>query len=376
MSIVIKSGLVLGDSFSFMDKDLKIEGEKISDVGSNLKGEVIIDGSDMYVIPGLIDIHTHGCAGCDFCDGEISSLEAISRHLGKNGITSYLGTSMALSGQRLEEIFKVARDFIKENNSGAYMHGIHMEGPFFSKEKKGAQPEDNFLNPNVDFFDRLSVASGGNIKVISMAPELEGSIDFISKVKDEVTISLAHTTASFETTIKAIQAGAKSVTHLYNAMPPYTHRNPGVIGAAYDSDVNVELICDGVHVHPAVIRSTFKTVSSDRVVLVSDSMSACGMEDGTYELGGQKVVVKSGAASLENGTIAGSTTNLMDCVKNCVGFGIPLEQAVKAATINPAKLVGVSEETGSLTEGKYADIVLLDKELNVRRVFVKGKELL
>ncbi len=374
MSMVIKNGLVLGDDYIFLKVDVKIEDEKISYIGL-VEEDDFLDASDLYVIPGLLDIHTHGCAGCDFCDGKISSLETISDYLGKNGVTSFLATSMALEEERLVEIFKVGYEYMKSPIKGAYVHGIHMEGPFFSKEKKGAQPEKNLVNPSIDMFNRLNKVSGDNIRLISVAPELVDSMDFINYAKEKSVVSLAHTTADYDTAMNAIQSGAKSITHLFNAMPPYTHRAPGVVGAAFDTEVNVELICDGVHVHPAVIRSTFKTVGSDKVVLVSDSMSACGMPDGTYELGGQTVNVKSGAATLLDGTIAGSTTNLMQCVRNCVNFGIPLEVAVKAATINPAKLIGVDDKTGSITEGKWADLVLLDKELNVVGVFIKGEKM-
>lgn len=372
--MVIKNGLVFLEDLNFNAVDIKIEKEMIVEIGANLSGDQYINAENMYVIPGLIDIHTHGCAGCDFCDGDLDSLNTISNYLAKNGITSFLGTSMTLPTNRLKEIFEVGYKFMQSSPKGAYMHGIHMEGPFFSKYKKGAQPEEHLLKPDIKVFDSLNNACGGNIKICSMSPELEGSQDFISYVKDQAVISLAHTAADYEIARKAIKIGAKSVTHLYNAMTPYSHREPGLVGAAFDSEVNVELICDGVHVHPAVIRSTFKTVGRHRVILVSDSMRACGLKDGIYDLGGQTVLVKSGAATLEDGTIAGSTTNLMDCFRKCVEFGISLEEVVQAATINPARLIGVDASTGSIAINKCADLVILDKNLREQRVFIKGKK--
>jgi N-acetylglucosamine-6-phosphate deacetylase len=265
---------------------------------------------------------------------------------------------------------------MREKQRGAYIHGIYMEGPFFSKNKKGAQAEEHLKDPDIQLFNRLYKASGENIKICALAPELENSEEFINEVKNKVVLSLAHTDSDYQKALTSINLGVKNITHLYNAMSPFNHRSPGVIGAAFDSDVTVELICDGIHVHPAVIRATFKTVGSDRVILVSDSMAACGMKDGYYKLGGQNIIVKNGKATLKNGTIAGSTTNLMECVKNCYMFGIPLEQAIKSATFNPAKLIGVDDKTGSIKVGKYADLVLIDKNFNVKGVFVKGEKFL
>ena len=372
--IVIKNGNILGNDFSFKKHDLRISDNIIAEMGP-VEGAANIDAQGLYVVPGLIDIHTHGCNGCDFCDGEISSLETISEYLGKNGITSYLGTSMALGEDQLNRIFTVASEFMTKENNGAYMHGINMEGPFFSEAKKGAQPAKNFTYPDIDMFNRLNTASGGNIKICCISPELPGSEAFIEVAKNSAVISLAHTTADYQTAMSAMKRGASNVTHLYNAMAPFTHRSPGLVGAAFDSNVTTELICDGIHVHPAVIRSTFRTVGRDRVILVSDSMCACGLDDGVYELGGQRVIVKDSAATLEDGTIAGSTTNLMQCVKNCIDFGIPMEDAFKAATFNPAKLMGVDKMTGSLCVGKHADMVILDKNFNIKYVFIKGKQI-
>ncbi|SHK26490.1 N-acetylglucosamine-6-phosphate deacetylase [Anaerobranca californiensis DSM 14826] len=374
MGFVIKNAQVLNENFNFQKVDVEIEGQFISNIKANINSQTFVDAQGYYLIPGLIDIHIHGCSGCDFCDGEISSLQTISHYLASNGITSFLGTSMSLPEEELEKIFKVAHSFIKENTQGAYMQGIYMEGPFFSKNKKGAQGEEHLRDPDIQLFNRLYDISGGNIKVCAFAPELNNSEEFIKEIKNKGVLSIAHSEADYDTALKGINLGISSITHLYNAMTPFNHRSPGIIGAAFDSNVFVELICDGIHVHPSVIRSTYKIVGSDRVILVSDSMAACGMADGQYTLGGQNVIVKKGKATLEDGTIAGSTTNLMDCVKKCHQFGIPLEHAIKSASINPAKLLGAADMTGSISIGKYGDLVLLDKNLNVKGVYIKGKK--
>ena len=252
-----------------------------------------------------------------------------------------------------------------------------MEGPFISASKKGAQAEENILHCDYEYFCRLQKAAKGLIKLVDLAPEEPGAMEFIEKAKDEVVISLAHTASDYDTAKEAIQRGASHATHLYNAMPPLNHRNPGVIGAVRDSETcHAELICDGIHIHPSVIRATFAMFGAKRMILISDSMRATGLEDGEYTLGGQAVTVRGPLATLHDGTIAGSATNLMDCMRFTVRqAGIPLEEAIMCATANPAKEIGIYDEAGSISAGKRADFVLLNDDLDIVSVYIDGKEI-
>ena len=250
-----------------------------------------------------------------------------------------------------------------------------MEGPFVSKEKMGAQNPNFIKKADSELFDTMQEKSGGIVKLVAIAPETEGAIDFIKAKKDETVLSVAHTMADYDTAMEAFEAGATHVTHLYNAMPPYTHRAPGVVGAAADAGAETELICDGVHIHPSAVRATLKLMGEDKVIFISDSMMATGLEDGDYSLGGQPVKVVGNLATLQNGTIAGSATNLMDCLRTAVKkMNVPLETAVKCAAVNSAKSVGIYDEYGSITPGKKANLVLLNKEdLSLNKVILLGE---
>ena len=247
-----------------------------------------------------------------------------------------------------------------------------------SPQKKGAQAAENIMHCNYEYFCELQKAANDLIKIVDIAPEEPGAMNFIDKVKDNVVVSIAHTAADYDTAMEAIQHGVTHATHLYNAMPPMNHRKPGVIGAVRDSyQCHAELICDGVHIHPSVIRATFAMLGAGRIILISDSMRATGLEDGEYTLGGQPVVVKGNLATLHDGTIAGSATNLMDCLRYVVKkAGISLETAVMCATENPAKEIGIYDKVGSISVGKQADFVLIDEELNIKRVYIDGKEII
>ena len=368
--MIIKNGMVFDPEQGFVKRNVCIEEDSISDCPS---GEEL-NAEGLYVIPGLMDIHFHGCIGYDFCDGTKEAIRQMAEYQLKNGITNICPASMTFSEEQLTEIFENAAQY--HSNQGARLVGINMEGPFISVEKKGAQNPKYIHRPDVAMFERLQKVAGGLIKIVDIAPETEGAMDFIEKVSDRVRVSLAHTTADFETAKEAFRRGANHVTHLYNAMPPLSHRAPGVIGAACDDEkVMVELICDGIHSHPAVVRTTFKMFGDDRIIMISDSMMACGLEDGQYTLGGQDVTVYGNKATLtQEGNIAGSVTNLMNCVRTAVKeMGIPLESAVKCAAVNPAKAIGLYDRYGSLEIGKKADVVLLDKELNIQYVIQDGQ---
>jgi len=368
--MIIKNGKVFTEEGKFVEKNLCIDGDKIS---STENGEVI-DATGLYVIPGLTDIHFHGCVGYDFCDGTPEALEKMAEYELEQGVTTICPASMTFSEEQLTQIFANAANY--KSDKGATLVGINMEGPFISMEKKGAQNGEYIHRPDADMFDRLQKAANGLIKLCDIAPEVDGAMDCIEKISDKVTVSMAHTAADWDIATEAIKKGAKHVTHLYNAMPPYSHRAPGVIGAACDDEqVMVELICDGIHSHPSTVRTTFKMFGDDRIVLISDSMEACGLEDGQYSLGGQDVTVKGNLAILtELGNIAGSVTNLMKCMCKAVKeMGIPLESAVKCATINPTKAIGIFDKYGSLTEGKQADVVLLDEDLEIKYIIKSGE---
>lgn len=374
--MIIKNGLVFSENAKFNEKELWISGDKIvnQEETANIIGDELIDATGCYVIPGLIDIHFHGCVGYDFCDGTKEAIEKMAEYQLANGITTICPASMTFSEEQLTAIFENAASYNGEQ--GATLVGINMEGPFISLEKKGAQNPDYIHKPDAAMFYRLQKAANSLIKLVDIAPEVDGAMECIETIKDDVRVSLAHTNANYDIAEEAFQKGAKHVTHLYNAMPPYTHRAPGVIGAACDNeDVMVELICDGIHSHPATVRTTFKMFGDDRIILISDSMMACGLADGQYSLGGQDVTVTGNLAVLtEGGAIAGSVTNLMKCMRKAITeMKIPLESAVKCATVNPAKAIGIYEQYGSLTAGKQADIVILDKELNILTIIKSGK---
>lgn len=340
----------------------------------------IIDGQGCYAIPGLIDIHFHGCMGYDFCDGTQEALREIARYEASVGVTGMAPATMTLPAEQLEEILSNAAAFSADsgkNPGEAELLGVNMEGPFISKHKKGAQDDTYIIPSDVELFHRFQRAAEGLVKFIAVAPEVEGALAFVDRVKDEAVVSLAHTNADYDEALAAFQRGASHAVHLFNAMPPFGHREPGVVGAVADSHhVTAELICDGVHIHPSVVRAAFKILGENRIILISDSMRAAGMPDGTYTLGGQAVQVTRGRAVLvSSGALAGSASNLMECMKTSVKeMGIPLETAVACASENPAKRLGEYGRRGSITFGKKADLVLLDRDLNVKCVMKDGKQ--
>lgn len=370
--MIIKNANVYNEDGSFLKKDIFIEGEMIAD-NASVADQEVLDGEGLYLIPGLTDIHFHGCVGYDFCDGTPEAVRSIAMYQAKNGVTTIAPATMTLDDERLTRIFKNVGDY--NNESGAILAGINMEGPYLSYAKKGAQNPMYLRRPDVEHFHKMQSLSKGLIKLMAIAPEEEGAMECIEALKDEVVISLAHTTADYDLAMEAYEKGASHLTHMYNAMPAFSHRSPGVIGAALDSaHVHVELICDGVHVAPSVIRASFKMFGDERIILVSDSMMAAGLEDGQYALGGQDVTVVGNKATLADGTIAGSVTNLLQCVRTAVSFGIPLASAIKCAAVNPAKKIGIFDRYGSITPGKYANLVLLNQELEIVKVLIKGKE--
>lgn len=375
--MILQNGSVFTALGRFMPADVRIEGGRIAEVApaGSLSGGEVLDAAGKYVTPGFVDIHIHGAAGEDFCDsvdGDAKHVKAMQRYLGSQGVTSFLGTTMAFSEEILSGIFGAIRPMLNAEGEGAVLRGVNMEGPFFNKSKKGAQAEKYIIDPDWEMFQRLYEASGHSIRLLDVAPELPGAVEFIQKAAKLCTVSIAHTTATYEQAKEAFAHGATHTTHLFNAMPAFTHRAPGVVGAAADDAAHVEMICDGIHLHPAVVRAVFALFGAERVCLISDSMRACGMPNGVYTLGGQTVYMTDGRATLEDGTIAGSATCLAECFRRAVKFGVPLESALRAATINPAQAAGLFDEVGSVTAGKRADLLVLGRDLMPEAIFIGG----
>lgn len=365
----LTGGRVFDPTHGFVERDVCFDGGKVVEAADGS-----VDVSGCYVIPGLTDLHFHGCRGADFSDGDAEGLQIMADYELTRGVTQICPAGMTLETEQLEKICRMGAEHRKHNKGGAELVGIHLEGPFLSMAKKGAQNGAWLQAPSVELLEHLMDCSEGLVKLVSIAPELDGAMDFIKAVSDKVTVSLAHTTAGYDIAKEAFDNGAHHVTHTYNAMPPFNHREPGVIGAAADCDqVYCEIICDGVHIHPAVIRATFRMMGKDRMILVSDTMRAAGMSDGAYTLGGQDVTVVGNKATLADGTIAGSATDLMSCMKTAVSFGISLEDAVTAAAVNPAKELGLYDQYGSLDVGKVANAVVLDQDLNIKAVLLRGE---
>lgn len=373
--IIISNGIIFMPDNEFHKGTIAIKNGKITNDIQNINNDdtEIINSENLYVIPGLTDIHFHGCKGHDFCEGTREAFHAITDYQAVNGITTICPATMTLPENELTRIMKAAKSFSEECPS---LIGINLEGPFISQKKKGAQNPKYITPPDVNMLRRLQDESGGLIKIATVAPETEGAMKFIREAKEIAKISIAHTACDYETAKKAFTEGAEHVTHLFNAMNPINHREPGPVIAALDDDnAEIEIICDGVHIHPAVIRSTMKSFGSDRVIFISDSLEAAGMQDGYYTLGGQKIIKKGRIATLEDGvTIAGSVTNLMECMRLAVReMNIRLEDAVKCSAVNPVKSIGLEDFYGFIKEDRTANLSMLDKELNLVCVVNRGK---
>lgn len=333
-----------------------------------------LDGA--LVIPGLVDIHVHGCAGADFSDGDYAGLVRMAWYLARRGVTSFAPASMTLPYDALDKAFHAAARLRREGLAdGARLMGIQMEGPFLSREKRGSQNPAYLRLPDWDRFLRLYDAAEGLLRIVDVAPELPGAVEFTRRASEKCRVSVAHTAAGYDQAAAVFDAGATHLTHLFNAMSGIHHRHPGPIGAASEREnVTAELICDGIHVHPSAVRMAFRLFPG-RICLISDALRCCGMADGSYSLGGQEILLSGGVARLTGGAIAGSAADLYQCMRRAVSFGIPREQAVWAATALPARVIGRESETGAIADGRAADFVICGGELEPEAVYLGGKRL-
>ena len=379
---------VFGEDFKFHEEDIRIrdgvfapsdESASPDNGAAGQEEEIVLRADDCYAIPGLIDIHFHGALNADVCDEDPAAFEKIAAYEASAGITAICPATLTLPVPVLEHVLSLGAAFAAAPHPGADLVGFNMEGPFISRVKRGAQNEKYIMRCDVQTAERFYQASGGLLKIIGLAPEENPGFEaFIRNVRKKMRVSLAHTNADYDTAMQAFSAGASHAVHLYNAMSGLNHREPGVVGAVSDSpSVFAEIITDGIHVHPAAVRAAFRMNGEERMVLISDSLRCTGMPDGDYLLGGQTVVKKGRHCTLKKeGNLAGSVSNLADCMRTAVlEMNIPLETAVRCASINPARAIGIDDRRGSIEAGKRADVVLLRKDsaLSLAAVVKDGK---
>lgn len=350
--------------------------EKILSIGENSTAEEIALPEGAIVLPGFVDQHIHGAGGSDGMDGTVADLEIIAKTVAAEGTTSFLATTMTQSVENITKAMQAVKEYREGEHDGARVVGIHLEGPFIAPAFKGAQPLEYVAKPDVDVFKAYNEASGNAIKIVSLAPEVEGSEELIAYLTENgIVSSIGHTGAKCADIEKAIAKGASNVTHTYNAQTPLHHREIGTVGSAMLFDeLNCELICDTIHVSVPAMRLLVKNKPADKLSLITDAMRAKGIPDGISELGGQVVYVKNGEARLEDGTLAGSVLRMNRAVQNMVEkVGVPFTQAVDYATINPARMVGIDGEAGSIAVGKRADFTVLNANYDVLCTVVGGK---
>ena len=384
--MIIKNIRVYGTDEQFHEGSVCISGERfVNGEAAKDSADQILDGKGCYAIPGLLDVHFHGCLGLDVCDGTEEAVHTIARYEAESGVTAICPATLTLPADELKAILANMADFRDRMERGevpggdrcADIVGINMEGPFISVVKKGAQNADYIIPCDAELAREFYEASGGLLKFIGLAPEDNPDfVGYINKVKEFTAVSLAHTNADYASAKKAFDAGARHAVHLFNAMSAFTHRDPGVVGAVSDSPhVSAEIITDGVHVHPAMVRTAFRFNGAERMIIISDSLRSTGMPDGDYVLGGQAIIKKGKYCRLaEGGALAGSVSNQFECMVNAVKeMEISLETAVACSTIHPAKAIGVDDLYGSIEEGKYGDLVLLNEDLELMAVVKRGK---
>ena len=371
MIAIVNGKLVQKDGI--LENKVLVFDNKIIDICDNIPENCeVIDAKGNYISPGLIDIHIHGSSGADVMDNTLEAINTISSSIAKNGVTGYLPTTMSMKKERIQNAFNTIKEAISNDNKGAKILGVLVEGPFININYKGAQNPDFIVKPDFDLVkDYIDI-----IKIISLAPEVDENFEFIKKIKDEtdIILSICHSNATYDEAMASIDNGVSNITHLFNGMSPLNHREPGVVGAAFASDAFTEIIADKIHVNKNVFQIVLNNKGKDKVVLITDSMRAASMEDGEYELGGQAVFVKDNSARLKNGSLAGSVLTLNKAVLNYFeNTKLDLHEAINLASINPARSINIDDTKGSLEIGKDADIAIFDDNMNCHLTIVEGQ---
>ena len=368
--MLFKNAVILNENFNWIKADLKVEDGKFTAVGHF--DENGTDIGEKRIIPGFINIHMHGAMGYNVANADASAYDKIGNYLASTGTTSYLMAPATYLEADLKRYVALIGER-RGKSEGANLLGANMEGPYLSASHKGAHRAEWLRTVKEVDFDSVNECGNGCIYVTTVAPETDGAIEFIRTHADKVKISLGHTGADYETCMKAFEAGATQVTHLFNAMPSLHHRNMSLISAALDFGAMAEIICDGLHVTPSVVRAAYKMFGSDKLIVINDSVMAAGMPDGVYSECGNEVIVKDGIAREHDGTIAGGTAPIIECVKNLISWGVPENEAVKMASANPAKAMGI-ENKGRIKTGFDADFLMVDRDFNVTDVYIGGKK--
>jgi len=368
------TGTVITDNGLITDVSLDNQGCTLDVSDSNY-----IDASDKYVIPGLIDIHLHGAMGFDIGDATYEAIDKIARFELSQGVTSFTGATMTMPVDNIIEVISTTRDYMAHNqgsfcNDLSTLIGLNVEGPFISPDKCGAQNKSHILPPDPALAKEFIKTGDGIVKILGLAPEMCSDSSIIKTLSESVKVAITHSNSDYDTAIKAINMGTSHVTHLFNGMTGFTHRSPGILGALVDSsDITIELITDGFHVHPAAVNMAYKLFSDKSLIMISDSMRGCGLGDGIYTLGDLDIEVKNHKATIMGtNSPAGSVSSLYDNIKAAHNMGLPLESIVAMATINPARCIGVFDTIGSIEAGKNADILILDKDLNIDTIIKNG----
>jgi N-acetylglucosamine-6-phosphate deacetylase len=382
--VILQHGTIYAENQVIPNGYIKIDDGKIIEIGSlnqlpNTSEYQIINVPDNYsIIPGMIDVHIHGANGSDTMDATKEALDVMATTLPREGTTSFLATTMTEDADAIDKALQNASDYINslQSSGQAEIVGIHLEGPFIHKEKAGAQPIKHILQPNVDLFKKWQALADNHIKLVTLAPEQPGGSELLHYLKNQgIVASMAHSEATYDQAIEAIENGVSHITHLFNQMTGLHHRDPGIVGAAFlNKDVMVEIIADGIHVRPEMVKLSFNQITDERMILITDSMRAKWLENGVYDLGGQMVTVKDGKALLDEDTLAGSVLKMKDAFKNIQEFtNCTIKSAIKMTSENPAKQLNLFNRKGSIALGKDADIVVLDEQMDVFMTLCNGK---